>query len=177
MARVPDPITERTNMPDVTLLLEGGCTCGSVRYRLETAPLFVNCCHCSWCQRETGSAFVINALIEAARMTLQKGAPAMVPTPSASGKGQKIWRCENCRVALWSNYFGAGEKVNFVRVGTLDHPAALAPGAHIFTETKLPWVHIPENVPSFVGFYNPAETWPEEARVRMRVLRPGYEEA
>ncbi|WP_226893234.1 GFA family protein [Nisaea sediminum] len=158
-------------MPDNASLLEGGCTCGEIRYRLESEPLFVNCCHCSWCQRETGSAFVLNAMIEADRVTLLRGVPVMVPTPSLSGKGQKIWRCEICRVALWSNYSGAGDKVHFVRVGTLDDPGALPPDAHIFTTTKLPWVRLPDDVPVFQDFYDPGETWPQDTLDRMRALR------
>src|SRR6187551_817352 len=105
--------------------LEGGCTCRSVRYRLASAPLFVHCCHCRWCQRESGSAFALNAMIEADRVALLAGEPEAVDTPSASGKGQKIWRCPRCRVAVWSNYAGAGAAVRFVRVGTLDEAGRL----------------------------------------------------
>ena len=95
--------------------LEGGCTCREVRYRLETRPIFVHCCHCRWCQRETGSAFALNAMIEADRVTLLQGKIDVVPTPSNSGKGQKISRCPKCRIAVWSNYAGAGDAVHFVQ--------------------------------------------------------------
>ena len=108
-------------------MLDGGCTCGTVRYRLTDRPLFTHCCHCTWCQRETGSAFVLNALIETACVTLLAGAPEVIDTPSASGKGQAIARCPSCRVALWSSYSGAGPRFCFVRVGTLDDAAALPP--------------------------------------------------
>lgn len=117
---------------------EGGCACGAVRYRLATPPIFVNCCHCTSCQTETGSAFVINALIEADRVELRAGAPEPLLTPSESGCGQTIWRCPSCRVALWSNYPGAGPNIHFVRGGTLDGPALCPPDAHIFTRSKLP---------------------------------------
>src|SRR5262245_24309299 len=109
-----------TNDSDFTL--EGGCTCRMVRYRMLSRPMVVHCCHCRWCQRETGSAFALNALIEADRVVLLSGAPEPVDTPSNSGKGQKIWRCASCRVAVYSNYAGAGDSVHFVRVGTLDRP-------------------------------------------------------
>src|SRR5690242_13805838 len=102
-------MTDETNVP-----LEGGCTCREVRYRMTSKPLFVNCCHCHWCQRETGSAFAINAMIEADRVVIDLGEPEVVHTPSNSGKGQKIIRCPNCRIALWSNYAGAGDKLRFV---------------------------------------------------------------
>ena len=92
---------------------EGGCTCGAIRYRLETAPLIVHCCHCHWCQRETGTSYALNAMIEADRVTLLKGQPVAIPTPSNSGKGQVIWRCPECHIALWSNYSGGGEQGSF----------------------------------------------------------------
>src|ERR1044072_928685 len=88
---------------------EGGCACGAVRYRLSDAPMFVHCCHCTSCQTETGSAFVINALIESNRVETLAGAPEAVMTPSESGKGQQVWRCPECRGALWANYGGGGE--------------------------------------------------------------------
>lgn len=111
---------------------DGGCTCRHVRYRMTSNPLFVHCCHCRWCQRETGSAFVLNAMIEADRVQLLHGDVEVVDTPSLSGKGQKIARCPKCRIALWSNYGGGGDSVRFVRVGTLDEPDRLPPDVHIF---------------------------------------------
>src|SRR5277367_3831787 len=131
-------------MADATVFpIEGGCDCRQIRYRMESAPLFVHCCHCRWCQRETGASFALNALIETDRIELLCGTPDMVDTPSNSGKGQKIMRCPVCRVALWSHYAGAGSKLSFVRVGTLDEPDRLPPDIHIFTSTKQPWVMIP----------------------------------
>ena len=150
--------------------LDGGCTCGAVRYRMTSAPLFVNCCHCRWCQRETGASYAINAMIEADRVILLKGAPAAVMTPSNSGKGQKITRCPTCWVALWSNYAGAGEAVRFVRVGTLDDPDRLPPDIHIFTASKQPWVVLPPGVPAVEEYYQSSEYWPKESLERRRVL-------
>jgi hypothetical protein len=154
----------------MTTLFEGTCTCRAVRYQMTSAPLFVNCCHCTWCQRETGSAFVINAMIEAERVVIDEGAPIPVMTPSQSGKGQKITRCPTCHIALWSNYAGAGDKVRFVRVGTLREPARLPPNAHIFTSTKLPWVVLPEGVPVFDEYYDSSKLWPAESLARRRAL-------
>ena len=127
-------------MADGVFPLAGGCTCRAVRYRMETRPLFVHCCHCRWCQRETGASFALNAMIEADRVTLLAGAPELVDTPSESGRGQKIARCPKCRIAVWSHYAGAGPSVCFVRVGTLDQPDHLPPDIHIFTASKQPWV-------------------------------------
>lgn len=146
--------------------VEGGCTCRTIRFRMETAPLFVHCCHCSWCQRETGSAFALNAMIEAERVTMLCGESELVNTPSNSGKGQKIARCPACRIALWSNYPGAGDAVRFVRVGSLDEPRRLPPDVHIFTSSKLPWVTLSPAVPAVTDFYHRDRLWPRESLER-----------
>ena len=153
--------------------MQGGCSCGAVRYRLTDAPMVVHCCHCSWCQTETGSAFVINAVIERDRLQVE-GEPEAVMTPSASGKGQKIARCPICKVAVWSNYPGAGPAVRFVRVGTMDDPNQCPPDVHIFTSTKLPWVLLPEGVPAYEEFYpHPDAVWAAEAQGRWKALLAG----
>ena len=156
--------------PDGGYPIEGGCTCRAVRYSLSSKPLFVHCCHCRWCQRETGSAFVLNAVIEADRVTLLQGEIERVHTPSASGKGQKITRCARCRVALWSNYAGSGDATRFVRVGTLDDPDRLPPDVHIYTESRQPWVVIPAGAPVFAGFYDLQALWPRESLERRAAL-------
>lgn len=145
---------------------EGGCTCREIRYRLKTEPMFVHGCHCTWCQRETGSAFAINALIESDRVELIQGTPEVVDTPSHGGRGQKIVRCGSCRVAVWSHYAGAGVAISFIRVGTLDHPERLDPDIHIFTASKLPWIVLPEGVPAVAEFYRWEDYWPSESLER-----------
>lgn len=155
---------------DDTFTAEGRCACGTLRYRLLSRPLFVNCCHCRWCQRESGSAFALNAMIELDRVELLAGAPEQVDTPSASGAGQRIARCPSCRVAVWSHYAGAGPLVAFVRVGTLDEPDRLPPQVHIFTTTKQPWVILPEGVPAMPEFYDIQALWPPESLARRRAL-------
>jgi len=145
---------------------EGRCTCGHVRYRMLGDPMFVHCCHCTWCQRETGTAFALNALIEAERVELLSGEVEVVDTPSASGKGQRISRCPQCKVAVWSNYGGAGDVVRFIRVGTLLEPGLLPPDVHIFTSTKLPWVTLSDDVPVFEEYYDTRELWPEASLER-----------
>ena len=153
-----------------TLSLEGGCTCGATRYRLLSRPMFVHCCHCRWCQRETGTAFALNALIEADRVTLVQGEVEALIIPTLSGKGQKISRCPQCRIALWSNYPGAGDIVRFVRVGTLDDPDELPPDIHIYTDSKQPWVVIPEGVPAVPEYYRRSLYWPAESVDRWKKL-------
>jgi hypothetical protein len=153
--------------------LEGGCTCRAVRYRMLTRPLFVHCCHCRWCQRETGASFALNAMIEADRVEILQGADQLelVMTPSLSGKGQKIARCTRCRNALWSHYAGAGEAVSFVRVGTLDAPDHLPPDIHIFTMSRQPWVVLPTGTPAVREYYRRSDHWPPESIARMECLK------
>ena len=155
--------------------LEGGCDCRHVRYRMNTAPLFVHCCHCRWCQRETGSAFALNAMIEADRVDTLAGAPELVPTPSASGYGQDIARCPKCRIAVWSHYAGAGPLVAFVRVGTLDEPDRLPPDIHIFTASKQPWVVIPDGAVAVPEYYDRERHWPPGSLARRAALAPRIE--
>lgn len=154
---------------------EGGCDCRLIRYRLESRPLFVHCCHCRWCQRETGASFALNAMIESDRVTPLGAEPELVHTPSDSGLGQKIARCPVCRVAVWSHYAGSGPVTTFVRVGTLDNPDLLPPDVHIFTASKQPWVCIPEGAPVFEAFYEREALWPADSLARRQALLPAIE--
>ena len=149
--------------------LEGGCACGAVRYRLESAPMFVHCCHCRDCQRQTGSAFVINALIETARVTVLQGAVLRSPMPTESGRPHGIDRCTVCGTALWSEYGGLA-KLRFVRVGTLDSPTAITPDVHIYVRSKLPWVALPSGALAFDGYYDSKTVWPAASLERRRAL-------
>jgi hypothetical protein len=155
--------------------LHGGCDCGHVRYSLVTCPLFVHCCHCRWCQRESGSAFALNAMVEADRVTLTGGEPELVHTPSASGMGRQIARCPRCRIALWSHYAGSGPLTRFVRVGTLDEPDALPPDIHIFTTSKQPWLTLPADTPVMPEYYDRAQYWPAGSLARWQALKPGID--
>ena len=151
--------------------MQGRCTCGRIKYQLTDRPLFVHCCHCRWCQRETGASFALNAMIEAERVELLSGIPDVVLTPSNSGKGQRISRCPTCRIAVWSNYAGAGDAVRFVRVGTLDEPDRFPPDIHIFTSTKQPWVTFGPKERVVAEFYDLADVWSDEAKERRRIMR------
>ena len=152
--------------------MDGRCTCGAVRYRMSSAPMIVHCCHCRWCQRESGAAFALNAMIESDRVELLGGEPEIVALPTNSGRGQKVCRCPTCRIALWSNYGGAGDKFRFVRVGTLDEPDQLKPDIHIFTASKQPWVVLPPGIPSVPGYYDRNDHWPE-ASLKRRLAQLG----
>lgn len=161
-------------MSGQTDIHEGGCTCGYVRYRMESQPLIVHCCHCSWCQRQSGSAFAVNALIEADRVTRLQGEVVDVTVPSPSGKQQRISRCPKCQVAVWSYYLvmfgGIGERVRFIRVGTLDDPGRLPPDVHIYTSSKQSWIALPPDVPAVDEYYVTDEVWRRDSLERRAAL-------
>jgi hypothetical protein len=143
----------------------GGCSCGAVRYRLTSEPLFVHCCHCLNCQRQTGSAFVINLLIEADRVELLEDEPEPVDVPRDDGSAHRIFRCPTCRIAVFSNY--GRPEIRFVRGGTLDDPSSVAPDVHIYTRSKLPWVTLPDGVPAFDVYYDSKTLWPAASLERL----------
>jgi hypothetical protein len=150
----------------------GGCACGHVRYGLTSEPLFVHCCHCLNCQRQTGSAFVINLLIEADRVEILGAAPRPVDAPRDDGSVQRIFRCPRCQVAVFSQY--SRPDVWFVRGGTLDDPSQIVPDVHIYTRSRVGWVSLPEGTPAFEAYYDPDELWPAESlRRRDAMRRPG----
>lgn len=149
----------------------GGCDCGQVRYQVNNTPLFVHCCHCTWCQRESGAAFAINGLIESHEITVTGQAPVLVDTPTPSGRGQKIARCANCQLAVWSHYMGMGQKISFIKVGTLDEPERMSPDIHIYIRSKHSWVELPADVPAFAGYYDRKKQWPAASLDRWQQLR------
>ena len=151
--------------------LTGGCACGNVRYEMPL-PLFVHCCHCTWCQRETGSAFALNAIVEGHLLRMTSQEPKLVRIPSHSGAGQEIARCSECLVALYSNYTGAGPHIAYVRVGTLDNPNKAPPNIHIYTNTKQEWVTLPPGAVVREEWYNRYEFWPKESLDRLQTLMP-----
>jgi len=150
----------------MTAELEGGCSCGATRYRLASEPMFVHCCHCLNCQCQTGSAFVINLLIEADRVETAAGTPQAIDVPRDDGSSQRVYRCPDCQVALFSEY--SRPEILFVRGGTLDDPSAIAPDVHIYTRSKLDWVEIPEGTPAFDAYYETKKLWPAESYGRLR---------
>jgi hypothetical protein len=149
--------------------VEGGCACGEVRYRLTWPPLIVHCCHCLNCQRQTGSAFVINVLLESDRVESLGRPPDRVPVPRSGTKRQQIYRCPACETAVWSSY--TRKNILFVRAGTLDDPSAVEPDVHIFTRSKVPWLMLPETTPSFTSYYDPQKLWPAASLQRLEALR------
>ncbi|HEY7208203.1 MAG TPA: GFA family protein [Gaiellaceae bacterium] len=147
---------------------EGGCACGAVRYRLASEPLFVHCCHCLNCQRQTGSAFVVNLLIEAERVELLAGEPQPVEAPRDDGSCQTIYRCPDCQIAVYSDY--GRPQILFVRGGTLDDPTGITPDVHIFTKSKVGWVTLPDSTPAFEIYYDRKTLWPAESQERIEAV-------
>jgi hypothetical protein len=156
----------------ISFPIDGGCACKAVRYRLTSAPLVVHCCHCRWCQRESGASFALNAMIESDRLLNLGIEPEIVDTPSLSGKGQKVARCSRCKLAVWSHYSGSGPFTRFVRVGSLDNPDTLPPDVHIFTSSKQPWVVLPVSAQAFAKYYDRMAIWSKESLARFQILQP-----
>jgi hypothetical protein len=151
----------------MTDVFDGGCACGRLRYRMQSTPMFVHCCHCKDCQRQTGTAFVLNALIETDRVELQTGEARPCVMPTNSGRPHTVFRCTDCGTAVWSEYGGL-KTLRFVRVGTLDDPTALAPDVHIYVRSKLPWITLPEGVPAFAAYYDSRTLWPAASLERRK---------
>lgn len=150
----------------------GHCVCGEIQYQMTSLPLVVHCCHCSWCQRETGAAFALNALIESDKILLLKGIPASITVPSNSGNGQVLKKCPTCQTTLWSHYSGLGEHMAFVRVGTLESPGSWPPDVHIFARTKQPWLVL-DDAPVMPEYYRRSEIWRPDALKRYDALKQG----
>ena len=152
-------------------IFEGRCSCGALTYRMTSRPIITHCCHCSYCQRETGSAFAINAIIEADRIEVLSGKSVEETIPSLSENGLIMVRCAQCQTTVWTHYM-QDRFTSWLRVGTLDNSQEIAPDVHIYTGTKQPWVAIPDNVPSFDEFYDWENNtfWPKESKERDRVL-------
>lgn len=140
---------------------DGGCTCGHARYQVASEPMIVHCCHCRGCQKNSDSAFALNALFEADRVELISGEVEDVTVPTPRGTGQINTRCTKCKVAVWSiyNMGGLRERIRFIRVGTLDAPDQLPPDVHIYTRSKQPWVVLPRKDRRVEAFYEHKEIW------------------
>jgi len=149
----------------------GRCSCDEIEYRLTAEPLIVHACHCTWCQRESGSAFALNGMIETRHIELVQGTPVMRELPTASGKGQRVAACPRCGVALRASYHGTGPRFSYVKMGTLDDTASVAPDMHIFTSTKQPWLALSGDVPVFEEFYRRSAVWRPEAYERFQAER------
>lgn len=153
------------------LIHTGGCSCHAVRYELHGKPMIVHACHCTHCQRRTGSAFAVNLWIEHDKVVLRSGELVTQVAPGGeSGQPHESWRCADCGTCVWSYFHRSPPGSRFVPAGTLDDPSAFAPDVHIFTRSKQSWVTIPDDVPSFEANYDFAETWSAESLGRLREM-------
>jgi hypothetical protein len=157
--------------PTMSTQRQGGCSCGAVRYRLASEPMFVHCCHCLNCQRQTGSTFAINLLIEADRVEMSGASAQTVEVPRDDGSTQRIYRCPECQVAVFSEY--ESPELWFVRGGTLDDPTDVTPDVHIYTRSKVRWVTLPADTPAFEAYYDSTKLWPASSLHRLHAITPG----
>lgn len=164
--RMPGKSSSKVEPP-----LDGGCACGAVRYRLHDLPMFVHCCHCTRCQRETGGPFAHHAMIEFSKFSVLQGEPEFVLVPTDSGGKHWVARCPTCQSAMWNEHGTKAAITRYVRVGTLDTPGALPPQAHIFTRSKQPWLVLPDDIPSYRAYYDTSKTWPAESLERYKVAK------
>lgn len=149
---------------------DGQCFCGAVRFRMHGQPMFVHCCHCRDCQQQGGSAFAINALIEAERIELLEGQPVATRMKTDSGRVHDIYRCDQCQAPVWSDY-GGRHWLRFVRVAALENAGAFVPDVHIYTRSRLPWVVLPESAAVFADYYDQRALWPAESQARLRAAK------
>ena len=149
------------------MAMEGGCSCGAIRYKLTNSPLIVHACHCRDCQRITGGPHVINIWIERKFVERSGAEPKSFMLKGGSGTNHEVFFCDRCGTYVWSHYYLAPGDCLFVRAGTLDHPEAVTPDVHIFTRSKLPWVQLPPDARSFESIYEIPKVWSAESLKRL----------
>jgi hypothetical protein len=152
------------------MLLEGGCACGAIRYKLTDRPLIVHACHCRDCQRLSGSAFATNIWIERKFVEPGPTTPSSFRLAGGSRQPHDVIFCERCGTIVWSRYHPVPWAL-FVRAGTLDDPDAVKPDLHMFIRSKLPWLELPKGARAFDSFYRLDEVWPAESLERRRNAR------
>jgi hypothetical protein len=144
------------------LPLTGGCHCGAVRYEISAYPLLLYACHCTDCQRRSGSAFALNMPVSAQAFRIVRGSPIAWRGLSPSGAEVVSWFCGDCGGRINGERPGRPGSTT-VRAGTLDETSWLAPGAHIFTQSSQPWVRLPPDVACYetspADFRPLAEAW------------------
>jgi hypothetical protein len=148
-------------MPD--LPLAGGCMCGALRYEVRAAPFMIYNCHCTNCQKISGSAFNISVTIAEAALAFTAGEPAKVAWTSDVGSRRWGWFCGGCGSRI-ANGMSPSSGVLSLRGGTLDDASWLEPVGDIWVRSKQPWVVIPEG--RIQAERQPADYAPFMARFR-----------
>ena len=133
-----------------TLPVTGGCQCGAVRYELWDAPETVYFCHCTECRKQSASAFGISVIMRASAFKLTAGQPRVWQRDTDSGNRLDCWFCPDCGTRVW-HVSSASPAFRSVKGGSLDAAPDMSGAAHIFTDSKLPGVVIPEGALSFPG--------------------------
>jgi hypothetical protein len=136
-------------------VIEGGCRCGAVRYTIALDALPpVYACHCHICQRVSGSAFSVQALVPETSLTVT--GPIVVSEITTEDRTSVQRFCGDCYARIY-NTNTRRPGIAVVRAGTLDRSEELDCRAHIFTAYKQGWFPIPEDVPSWPEMPGPAE--------------------
>ena len=130
------------------LKITGRCLCGAVRYSLTSQPLAVAACHCTQCRRQSGAAYSVNLIVRASTMETVGELVSWQDTETESGAPLSRDHCKTCGSPIRS-VPSASPKLIAVKAGTLDDPAPFAPAMHIWTDSKLPWVALPDGIPSY----------------------------
>lgn len=130
--------------------VEGGCQCGSVRYRLTRKPHAVYRCHCTDCRKFSGAAYGISMPADRDSVELIKGEPAVYHKQAASGRVVEMFYCPTCLTRLWNHPQG-NDSLTVLRAGTLDDTDWAVPVGNIWTQSKVSWIDIDPDEPHFEG--------------------------
>ena len=147
--------------------IHGGCFCGSTRYRLETAPLFCYACHCTDCNKQTGSVYACFTSIENDHITSIGALPPKITTAIRSGGIiRHMASCGKCGTRLWAS--GDTTPVTAdIATGTLDLPELMEPDLHSYIESKISWAILPESAKTCRGPFDYRKHWPKSSLKRL----------
>ena len=152
----------------------GGCLCGAIRYEITQPPLVTYTCHCTVCQRLTGSAFS-SALVVPAEACRFRGRAAVLPAHRRQRPcGDPVGLCGVRHLALQRREARTAPPGTFVavRAGTLDDTSWLRPTAHFWTRSAQPWVTLPEGDTRFETQPADGLAWLHSARADQRRSGP-----
>jgi hypothetical protein len=125
----------------------GQCLCGHTEYQVTEAPLTVYACHCTDCQKRSGSAFGLSMWVRRTALAVTNGEAALFSTTTADGRVRNYRVCSRCTTRLWSE--PQNRDIAVVRAGTLSNTSWLRPVAHLWTRSAQPWFPFSEGVPRY----------------------------
>jgi hypothetical protein len=144
----------------------GSCNCQSVQYTITDAPLFTHLCHCTKCQKRTGSAFVLNIMVFVNDIALTSAAPESYTTITDSGSELTTFACSSCRDILYHTH-PEFARIVMIAGGTVDDPGWIKPQAHIFVRSKQPWLELSNDIPAYLEMYQLEDTWPQASLAKL----------